>query len=69
MSNIYGDTEEREITDWYKNILSHSTINIHARVEKIEFDFAGLEFGIDLRTLLLIMVLTGILFWRYFLWL
>ena len=47
VSNIYGDTEEREITDWYKNILSHSTINIHARVEKIEFDFAGLEFGID----------------------
>lgn len=47
VSNIYGDTEEREITDWYKSILSQSTINIHAKVEKIELDFTGLEFGMD----------------------
>ena len=47
VSNIYGDTEEREITDWYKSILSQSTINIHANVKKIEFDFSDLEFGID----------------------
>lgn len=37
--NLYGNIEERDITDYYNKTLMHSTINIHSKVKKIEFDF------------------------------
>lgn len=37
--NVYGNEEEREEVDYYNKTLSHSVINVHSKVSKIEIDF------------------------------
>ena len=43
--NVYGDTEKKEIIDYYKAVLQHSTININSKVSKIEIEFEADKTG------------------------
>lgn len=41
--NLYGNTEVRDVTDYYNKTLIHSTVNIHSKVKKIEFEFDNVQ--------------------------